>query len=109
MKTKMSKITPTTTPATTPPRTAGLSFLDCAVSGSAFALEVAVGLGWFDWDGDEVREEAGDAEEMVRQPESCPACTKNGGDWEKIPAVCEVSTATATYKPCGTSTPTHMY
>ena len=31
-----------------------------------------------------------------RQLEFWPVCTKNGGDCEKKPAVCEVSNATAT-------------
>ena len=41
----MSKITPTITPATTPPRTAGLSIFGCAVSETEDTPDVAVGLG----------------------------------------------------------------
>ena len=94
----MSKITPTITPATTPPRTAGLSFFGCAVSETEDTPDVAVGLGTLELL--EVGEGVGGVEEedaaAERQLEFWPVCTKNGGDCEKKPAVCEVSNATAT-------------
>ena len=96
----MSKITPTITPATTPPRTAGLSFFGCAVSETEDTPDVAVGLGTLELlEVGEGVTVGGVEEEDVgaeRQLEFWPVCTKNGGDCEKKPAVCEVSNATAT-------------